>query len=116
MTQQLKSFLSGKWVSGEGQGAALHNPTTEEVVAYTSTQGLDLGSALAFARDRGGSGLRELSFAQRGEMLAKMASAIHDFRDEFLDLATLNGGNTRSDAKFDVDGATFTLSWYAKLG
>jgi peptide/nickel transport system substrate-binding protein len=41
---------------------------------------------------------------------------LHAKRDELLDIATLNGGNTRSDAKFDVDGAIGTLTFYAELG
>ena len=45
-----------------------------------------------------------------------MCDALVAHRDELLDLAVANGGNTRSDAKFDVDGATFTLSAYADIG
>src|SRR4029450_6457787 len=45
-----------------------------------------------------------------------MSDAFQASREELLDLAVLNGGNTRSDAKFDVDGATFTLSTYAEIG
>ncbi len=116
MTIVLKSYLSGQWVAGTGRKSLLHNPTTGAVVAETSTEGLDLGAALEFARSRGGAALRELSFAQRGELLTAMASALHEHRAELLALGALNGGNTRGDAKFDVDGATSTMAWYAKLG
>jgi oxepin-CoA hydrolase/3-oxo-5,6-dehydrosuberyl-CoA semialdehyde dehydrogenase len=44
-----------------------------------------------------------------------MAKAFHGHRDELLDLATLNGGNTRGDGKFDVDGAIAVLAHYAEL-
>src|SRR5207253_3543803 len=37
-------------------------------------------------------------------------------RDELIALSMENGGNTRSDAKFDVDGAIATLAHYAELG
>ena len=57
-----------------------------------------------------------MTFAQRGEMLKAMSRAIHAKRDALLDCAIENGGNTRSDAKFDVDGATGTLAFYAELG
>jgi oxepin-CoA hydrolase/3-oxo-5,6-dehydrosuberyl-CoA semialdehyde dehydrogenase len=56
-----------------------------------------------------------MSFAQRGEMLRAMSKAIHEKRDELLTLAQQNGGNTRGDAKFDVDGAIGTLAAYADL-
>ncbi len=116
MTKILQSYLSGQWVAGTGRTSTLHNPTTGAVVAETSTAGLDFGAALEFARTQGGPALRELSFAQRGELLSAMASALHEHRAELLALGTLNGGNTRGDAKFDVDGATSTMAWYAKLG
>ncbi|HIA00781.1 MAG TPA: aldehyde dehydrogenase family protein, partial [Myxococcales bacterium] len=116
MTQQLKSYVEGQWVSGSTEQKALYNPTTEEVIAETSTEGIDFEGALNFARTRGGSSLRELNFAQRGVMLVAVCKAIHAHRDELLLLSTASGGNTRGDAKFDVDGAIFTLQYYAKLG
>src|SRR5205085_11095969 len=81
----------------------------------TSSAGIDLGDAIAVAR-RAGAALRAMTFAERGAILAAMAKAIHGARDELLGLATLNGGNTRGDGKFDVDGAAGTLAHYAELG
>lgn len=112
----LRSYVEGKWMAGSGPGAKLENPATEEVLAETSTTGIDMHQALAFARDTGGPALRELGFAQRGELLEGMTRAIHGAREELIELAIQNGGNTRSDAKFDIDGATATLQAYAELG
>ncbi len=111
----LKSYLEGKWVAGSGSGAPLHDPTTEEVLAEASTEGLDLGAALEYGRTHGGPALRALSFQERGELLAAVSRAVHEHRDELLDLARANGGNTRGDAKFDVDGGTGTMMYYAKV-
>jgi oxepin-CoA hydrolase/3-oxo-5,6-dehydrosuberyl-CoA semialdehyde dehydrogenase len=94
----------------------LVNPATEEPLAQAGSDGLDLSAALEHARRRGGPALRGLSFAERGALLRDMSKAIQAHRDELLDLAVANGGNTRSDAKFDVDGAIFTLQTYAELG
>jgi len=116
MTTTLKSYVCGQWFTGTGKMAQLHNPTTEEVVAETSTEGINFQEALAHARDKGGAALRAMTFAQRGELLMAMSKAIHEYREELLDLAALNGGNTRGDGKFDIDGATGTLAFYAKLG
>lgn len=112
---ELKSFVCGQWVAGKGKAATLVNPATEEAIATTSTEGVDFGAALAFARDRGGPALRAMTFRQRGELLRAMSKTIHAKRDELLGLAIANGGNTRSDAKFDVDGAIGTLAAYADL-
>jgi oxepin-CoA hydrolase/3-oxo-5,6-dehydrosuberyl-CoA semialdehyde dehydrogenase len=112
----LRSYLSGRWSEGSGTPQSLVNPATEEPLAQVSSDGLDLAAALDHARRQGGPALRALSFAERGTLLKNMAKAIQAHRDELLDLAVANGGNTRSDAKFDVDGAVFTLQTYAELG
>jgi 3,4-dehydroadipyl-CoA semialdehyde dehydrogenase len=113
--KDLGSYVSGKWIAGKGKPAELVNPATEEVLATTSTEGLDFDAALAFARETGGPLLRAMSFVARGEMLRAMSKAVHAKRDELLGLAQQNGGNTRGDAKFDVDGAIGTLAAYADL-
>ena len=112
----LRSYVGGRWIEGSGAPQTLFNPATEEPLAQVTSDGLDLAAALAFARDHGGPTLRALSFAERGALLKEMAKAIQAHRDELLDLAVANGGNTRSDAKFDVDGAIFTLQTFAELG
>ena len=114
--QRMRSLLSGDWVDGHGRGATLFNPATEEPVAETSSAGLDFAAGIAFARRVGGPALRALTFAERGKLLAEMAKRIHQHRDELIELAMTNGGNTRSDAKFDIDGAMATLAHYAELG
>ena len=110
----LKSWVCGEWHEGTGKRADLHDPVTEEKIAETGTGGVDFAAVLEHARGVGGPALRGMSFAERGAMLMAMANSIHARRDELLDLARINGGNTRGDAKFDVDGATGTLSAYAK--
>lgn len=112
----LASYVAGSWVEGKGALVTLYNPATEEPVAQTSTEGVDFAGALEHARTVGGPALRALTFAARAAVLRKMAKVIHAGRDELLALATENGGNTRGDAKFDVDGASATLAAYAELG
>ncbi len=116
MPTTLRSFVQDRWIEGQGPQATLLNPATEEPLAQTSTAGLDLGAALEHARATGGPALRELTFAQRGELLRAWSTALHVHRDELIALAMANGGNTRGDAKFDVDGAIGTLAHYADLG
>jgi oxepin-CoA hydrolase/3-oxo-5,6-dehydrosuberyl-CoA semialdehyde dehydrogenase len=114
--QVLRSFVSGRWIEGSGAAQTLLNPATEEALATASSEGVDLAAALDHARDAGGPVLRALSFAERGKILQGIADALQDARDELLALGISNGGNTRSDAKFDIDGAIATLLAYAELG
>src|SRR5437899_4165420 len=112
----LKSFVQDTWVEGREPFATLVNPSTEEPLARTSTAGIDMGAVVDHARSAGGPALRELTFAQRGSLLLAWSKALHEKRDELSSLAMQNGGNTRGDAKFDIDGAIATLAHYAELG
>src|SRR5258708_10864073 len=114
--QELRSFVGGRWAAGSGSPQTLLNPATEEPLARASSEGIDLAAALEHARLAGGPALRALSFAERGALLKAMADAMQAQRDALLELSIANGGNTRSDAKFDTDGAIGTLLAYADVG
>ena len=109
----LESYALGGWRAGEDEGRTLDNPATEEALARCSTAGIDFAAVLAHAREAGGPALRALGFQRRGELLKALSGVLHGHRDELLDLSIQNGGNTRGDAKFDVDGAIGTLAAYA---
>ena len=111
----LRSFVAGRWHEGTGPRALLVNPTTEEPLAEASAGGIDWPEALAHSR-RAGATFRALTFADRGQLLKALSKLIHAHRDELIQLAVQNGGNTRSDAKFDIDGAAGTLAAYGELG
>jgi len=113
----LQSYLKGSFVAGDAAGhATLVNPATEAPVAVTSTRGLDLAGALTWGRDVGGPTLRAMTFAERGAVLEGMSKALHQVRDALIEASVVNAGTTRSDSKFDIDGATGTLAFYAALG
>jgi 3,4-dehydroadipyl-CoA semialdehyde dehydrogenase len=114
--QLLASHLAGTWSVGSGSRTPLVNPATEETLAEVHAGGHDLAAAFAHARTAGAGELATLSFAQRGALLGSLAKAIHGAREELIALAIANGGNTRGDAKFDIDGGAVTLSHYADLG
>jgi 3,4-dehydroadipyl-CoA semialdehyde dehydrogenase len=114
--QLLASYLSGSWSQGSGARATLVNPATEAPLAEVASGGHDLAAAFAHARAAGGPELARLTFAERGALLGALAKAIHGAREELIALAVANGGNTRGDAKFDIDGGAATLSHYAELG
>jgi 3,4-dehydroadipyl-CoA semialdehyde dehydrogenase len=112
---QLRSYLGGQWVAGSGSPQTLLNPATEEPLANASSGGLDLRGALEHVRTRGGPALRALTVAERGALLKAMADAMQGERDRLIELGIANGGNTRSDAKFDIDGAIGTLLAYVDV-
>jgi 3,4-dehydroadipyl-CoA semialdehyde dehydrogenase len=113
---KLPNYVSGKWSEGIGPGETLIDPVTGDALANISSQGVDLEAALAYARTQGGPALRQLTYAQRAEMLAKIAEALAANRDEYFRLSLLNLGANQADASFDVDGAIYTMKYYAKIG
>jgi len=113
---KLRSFVSGDWHEGGGKPALLLNPATEEPLAQTSTEGLDFATALDHARTVGGPAMRSMTFAERADKLRGLYEVLYGSREELIDLSISNGGNTRNDAKFDVDGATATLLAYVDVG
>ena len=110
----LQSYLGGKWQAGAERGTPLVNPCDGTVLAWASSKGLDLKSALDHSRNVGGPELRKLTYAQRAELLVKIADLLATRRDQWYDIARKNSGNTKADAGIDVDGAIFTLKYFAK--
>jgi oxepin-CoA hydrolase/3-oxo-5,6-dehydrosuberyl-CoA semialdehyde dehydrogenase len=112
----LTSYVQDQWRAGLGAPARLDNPTSEEPLAECSSDGLDWRGLLDHARTVGGPALRRRTFAERGEMLKALSAALHAAREELIEVSIQNAGTTRSDAKFDVDGAIGTLAAYAQYG
>ncbi len=112
----LTSYVCGAWHEGQGTPRPLFNPATGEELAGADSTGIDFAKVVAHARDVGGPALREVGFATRAQWLKALSGALHEQREELVDLAKSNGGNTRGDAKFDIDGATGTLAAYASFG
>ncbi len=115
-TKVLESYLRGKWQSGTGQGASLVNPVDGSTLATVSSEGLELKAAVEYARATGGPELRKLTYAQRAELLGKIADVLAARREEWFEIARKNSGNTKADAAIDVDGSIGTLKYFAKVG
>jgi oxepin-CoA hydrolase/3-oxo-5,6-dehydrosuberyl-CoA semialdehyde dehydrogenase len=114
--ESLKSYLLGEWHAGSGGATTLYDPTNEEPIAEVRRAEVDWARVLEHARGTGGQALRGMTFAARAALLKQLSAAIHEQREELIELSIRNAGTTRGDAKFDVDGATGTLAAYAGFG
>ena len=76
----LGSYVEGKWHHAKGGFASLRDPCSEEVIAQASSDGVDFGAVLDYARRQGGAALRELTLAQRGALLQAMSGALHELQ------------------------------------
>ena len=113
---KLPNYVAGQWKEGSGPGTPLVDPVTGDELARISSEGVDLKTALEFARFQGGPALRDLTYKQRADLLGKVGEMLSANRDEYFRLSLLNLGATQADASFDVDGALYTMKYYAKIG
>src|SRR5215471_17796156 len=95
--QSLESYLRGTWSLGVGTESDLVDPTNGTVLATVSARGLDLESALQFARAQGGPALRDLGYSARAKILGGIADVLTNNRAHYEEIAIANSGNTKSD-------------------
>ncbi len=111
----LESFVGGAWRKCASDGRAFVDPSRGETIGRIDSSGLDMKAALAHAR-ASGAALRELSFTDRGALLARIADILLANREAYGEIARRNSGNTVRDAAIDIDGGIGTLKYYARLG
>ncbi len=112
---RLTNYVNGQWKDGTEPGSSLVDPVTGDELARATSRGVDWDESLKYSRSVGGPELRTLSFAQRADLLTQMAKIFTANRSEYFRISLLNSGATEADASFDVDGAIYTLKFYAKL-
>lgn len=111
----LQNYAEGKWVAGSGGLTELRSAIDGDVVALTSSQGLDFGAMTRFAREHGGPALRALTFHQRALMLKALADALTAKKEELYELSYSTGA-TRADSWIDIDGGIGTFAVYQGKG
>lgn len=117
MTGILPSYLQDEWWTPEptGDSTVVRDASTGEEVARVSTEGLDLGGALEYARTVGQASLGELTFHQRAVLLKQFALALTERKDELYALSA-RAGATKADSWVDIDGGIGVLFAYSGKG
>src|SRR4051812_43942267 len=111
---QLKNYAEGKWVNGAKSGEILHNAVTGAALYSASSDGLDFGAMMQYARKVGGPALRKLTFHERGRMLKALAFYLLERKEYFYQVSAYTGA-TRSDSWVDIEGGIGNLFAYASL-
>jgi oxepin-CoA hydrolase/3-oxo-5,6-dehydrosuberyl-CoA semialdehyde dehydrogenase len=114
-TITLKNYAEDRWVTGSGDLAELRSAVTGDVVALTSSRGLDFAGMARFARQQGGPALRALTFHQRAGMLKALAEALTARKPDLYELSYETGA-TKGDTWIDVDGGIGTFAVYQSKG
>jgi oxepin-CoA hydrolase/3-oxo-5,6-dehydrosuberyl-CoA semialdehyde dehydrogenase len=112
--QQIKNYVCGEWVAGEGVETPLYNAITGEQFAETSSKGLDYERILAYGREKGGTALRKMTFQERGRMLKALALHLLTKKNAYYQLSAATGA-TKVDSWIDIEGGIGNLFANASL-
>jgi oxepin-CoA hydrolase/3-oxo-5,6-dehydrosuberyl-CoA semialdehyde dehydrogenase len=111
---KLENYITGKWITGDGDGQVLYNAVTGEMIGSASTKGLDFKAMTDYARRVGNSALRKMTFHQRGNMLKALALHLRNHLDKFYKISYQTGA-TKADSWVDIEGGIGNLFANASL-
>lgn len=111
---KLQNYAEGKWVSAKNDGDVLYNAVTGDAIFTASSEGLDFGAMMQYARKVGGPALRKMTFQQRGLMLKALALYLMERKEYFYQVSAYTGA-TRVDSWVDIEGGIGNLFAYASL-
>ena len=109
---KLGSYVQGHWHVAPSDGEMLRDATTGNIVASTSSVGVDFAGVLDYAREVGGPALRALTFHERAALLRNLAKKLGEFKEEFYELSYCTGA-TKNDSMIDIDGGIGTVAAFA---
>jgi len=117
MTEILPSYVRSAWWTPDAATRATDvlDASTGDVVTRVSTDGLDLASALDYARTVGQASLGALTFHQRAVLLKQMAKLLTERKAELYALSSRTGA-TKADSWVDIDGGIGVLFTYSSKG
>ncbi|MBP7821950.1 MAG: phenylacetic acid degradation bifunctional protein PaaZ [Saprospiraceae bacterium] len=108
------NYICGQWIQGKGEGYVQRNAINSNIIATTSSEGLDFESALHYGRTIGAKKIKKMTFQERGRMLKALAFYLNERKESYYKLSALTGA-TRIDSWIDIDGGIGTLFAYASL-
>jgi len=111
---KLGNYITGQWITGDGEGQKLYNAVNGEVLAAASTKGLDFKAITDYARKVGNPALRKLTFPERGRMLRAIALHLRNHLDKFYQISYQTGA-TKVDSWIDIEGGIGNLFANASL-
>jgi oxepin-CoA hydrolase/3-oxo-5,6-dehydrosuberyl-CoA semialdehyde dehydrogenase len=111
---QVKNYVLGQWVSGEGSEMNVYNALTGDKIGEVSSAGLDFNEILQYGRSIGGQKLRKMTFQERGRMLKALALYLMERKDNYYAISHLTGA-TKVDSWIDIEGGIGNLFSNASL-
>ncbi|HET7374885.1 MAG TPA: phenylacetic acid degradation bifunctional protein PaaZ [Gemmatimonadaceae bacterium] len=113
--RRLENYVCGEGVAGTGAATDLFHAVTGDKIAEATTNGVDFGAMVDYAKQVGGPALRRMTFHERALKLKAMAQYLMARKDEFY-LVSAATGATKADSWVDIEGGIGTLFAYASRG
>src|SRR5438309_4713982 len=110
----LENYITGKWITGDGDDQTLYDAVTGAAIARATTKGLDFSKSLEYGRTVGNPALRKLTFHERGRMLKALALHLLEHKEKFYQIS-YHSGATRADSWIDIEGGIGNLFANASL-
>jgi oxepin-CoA hydrolase / 3-oxo-5,6-dehydrosuberyl-CoA semialdehyde dehydrogenase len=111
---KLGNYITGQWITGDGEGQTLYNAVTGNPIGSASTKGLDFKSILDYGRTVGNPALRTMTFHARGNMLKALALHLRNHLEKFYTISYQSGA-TKADSWVDIEGGIGNLFANASL-
>jgi oxepin-CoA hydrolase/3-oxo-5,6-dehydrosuberyl-CoA semialdehyde dehydrogenase len=112
---KLRSYALGRWHEASAGFSEVRSAVDGRVVASVSSEGLDFGAMVRFARETGGPNLRAATFQERANWIKALATYLNERKAALYELS-YDTGSTKRDHAFDIDGGIGTLFSYASKG
>jgi oxepin-CoA hydrolase/3-oxo-5,6-dehydrosuberyl-CoA semialdehyde dehydrogenase len=111
---KLQNYITGKWITGDGDGQPLYDAVNGELIATATTKGLDFAAMLDYGRKIGNTALRKMTFHERGRMLRALAMHLMEKKEKFYKVS-YHTGATKADSWIDIEGGIGNLFSNASL-
>src|SRR5665213_1219405 len=117
MYSELKLFIDGKWLNGEGRkGEDVINPATGKVLGHLPhASKADLDEALAAAA-KGFQIWKNTSAYDRAKIMRKAADLLRERHDHVAKVQTQEQGKAYVESRGEVLTSADIIDWYAEEG
>jgi oxepin-CoA hydrolase / 3-oxo-5,6-dehydrosuberyl-CoA semialdehyde dehydrogenase len=111
---KLGNYITGNWITGDGDEQTLYNAVTGQSIGAASTKGIDFKNILEYGRSVGNPALRKMTFHERGNMLKALALHLRNHLEKFYQISYQSGA-TKADSWVDIEGGIGNLFANASL-
>ena len=117
MYSDLKLYIDGQWIGGEGRkGEDVVNPATGKVLAQLPhATKADLDTALGAAQ-KGFQTWKNTSAYERGKIMRKAADLLRERVEHVATVQTMEQGKSINESRIEVMTSADIIDWYAEEG